>query len=117
MIAFQDLEVYKGLPEYAGLDLSRLVPKSDKIEDDWTKKRGFWASDEKSLQNRARWVRRWVREQPEREIVVVSHADCLRYMTEGINTLSDWANTEVREYTFKVDEEEDVEGDAWLVKI
>ena len=111
------MEVYKGLPEYAGLDLSRLVPKSDKIEDDWTKKRGFWASDEKSLQNRARWVRRWLREQPEREIVVVSHADCLRYMTEGINTLSDWANTEVREYTFKVDEEEDVEGDAWLVKI
>jgi broad specificity phosphatase PhoE len=63
-------------PEYAGLDFSTLT-------DDWTSKQGFYASDVKTLQARARWNRRWLRERPEKSIVLVAHGDCLRYLTEG----------------------------------
>ncbi|KAJ3482271.1 hypothetical protein NLI96_g7097 [Meripilus lineatus] len=97
-------------PEYAGLDFSLLTP-------DWTSKQGFYAPTDDALKHRARWNRRWLRERPEHQIVVVAHGDCLRYMTQGDNTHEPWANTEVREYTFQVDEHEDKHGDAWLVPI
>lgn len=58
-----------------------------------------------------------MRARPEREIVVVAHADILRYITEGHNSFSFWANAEVREYTFEVDEEKDVRGEAWVVPV
>jgi broad specificity phosphatase PhoE len=104
-------------PEYAGLDFSTLT-------DDWTSKQGFYASDVKTLQARARWNRRWLRERPEKSIVLVAHGDCLRYLTEGESThvssyvvprLNEtghnshalWANTEVREYTFASDDDEE----------
>lgn len=67
-----------------------------------------------ALKERARWNRRWLRERPEHHIVVVSHGDCLRYITGDVNTHEPWANTEVREYTFEVDEDEDEHGEAWL---
>ena len=70
-----------------------------------------------ALQARAKWNRKWLRSRPEREIVVVAHADCLRYITEGINSYKEWENTEVREYTFKVDEEDDAEDQAWVVPV
>jgi hypothetical protein len=104
-------------PEYAGLDLSDLKP-------DWTSKKGFYAPDVPSLQARARWNRRWLRERPEKEIVVVAHGDCLRYITEGYNSGKPWANTgkhaahipphttqwlnpEVRVYTFASEDDDD----------
>ena len=58
---------------------------------------------------RARWVRRWLRDREEREIVVVAHGDILRYITDGMDL---WANTEVREYTFLTDDED---ADAVMV--
>ncbi|GBE88271.1 phosphoglycerate mutase-like protein [Sparassis latifolia] len=103
-------QVLEADPEYAGLDLSLLIP-------DWTSKRGFYACDAASLKARARWARQWLRSRPERDIVVVGHGDCLRYITQGQNSTSPWANVEVREYTFAVDEEDDVEGDAWLTPV
>ncbi|KAI0915458.1 hypothetical protein AcW1_003979 [Taiwanofungus camphoratus] len=103
-------EVLEADPEYAGLDFSDLTP-------DWTSKAGFYAADVATLQARARWNRRWLRARPERDIVVVAHGDLLRYITQGRNSATPWANVEVREYTFKVDEEEDKEGEAWLVPV
>ncbi|KAK7685722.1 hypothetical protein QCA50_011067 [Cerrena zonata] len=97
-------------PEYAGLDFSLLTP-------DWTSKQGFYASDTASLEARARWNRKWLRERPEKEIVLIAHGDCLRYITEGENTHKPWANAEVREYTFKCEAEEDKEGEAWMVPV
>lgn len=47
----------------------------------------------------------------------MAHGDCLRYITEGFNSHKVWANAEVREYTFKVEEEEDAEGEAWLIPV
>ncbi|KAI0751662.1 phosphoglycerate mutase-like protein [Daedaleopsis nitida] len=97
-------------PEFAGLDFSTLTP-------DWTSKAGFYAATEAAIRERARWVRRWLRARPEQRIVVVSHGDCLRYLTTGRNTHEPWANVEVREYTFAADEAEDAEGEAWLVPV
>ena len=41
----------------------------------------------------------------------------LRYITDGENSLKPWANCEVREYTFAVNEEQDQDGVAWLVPV
>lgn len=106
----QPREELEANPEYAGLDFCLLTP-------DWTSKQGFYASDTASLQARARWNRKWLRERPEKEIVLVAHGDCLRYITEGYNSGTPWANAEVRAYTFKCEEEEDKEGEAWLVPL
>lgn len=97
-------------PEYAGLDFSALTPG-------WNANEGFYAATVPALQARARWCRAWLRARPEREIVVVAHADILRYMTEGFNSGAEWANAEVREYRFEKEAAEDAQGEAWLVRV
>lgn len=106
----QPREILEADPEYAGLDFSGLTP-------DWTSKKGFYASTVPALQARARWNRRWLRSRPEREIVVVAHGDCLRYITDGFNSGAPWANAEVREYTFEKEEDEDEQGEAWVIPV
>ena len=81
---------------------------------DWTSKEGFYASTVPALQRRARWVRQWLRDRPERAIVVVAHGDVLRYITDGFNSSRLWANAEVKEYTFEKDEQDE---EAWLKEI
>ncbi|KAI0092661.1 histidine phosphatase superfamily [Irpex rosettiformis] len=103
-------ETLEADPEFAGLDFSLLTP-------DWTTKQGFYAPTVPALQARARWNRNWLRARPEKEIVVVAHGDCLRYLTEGFNSGTPWANAEVREYRFEKEAEDDVQGDAWLVSV
>lgn len=82
-------------PEFAGLDLSRLSP-------DWTSKQGFWAPDAESIANRARWVRHFLREMPEKNIVLVGHGDILRELTCNINGPSYymWKNAETQIWKF-----------------
>ncbi|KAI0366245.1 phosphoglycerate mutase-like protein [Pilatotrama ljubarskyi] len=105
-----DRAVLEADPEFAGLDFSALTP-------DWNSKQGFYAATEDAIRARARWVRQWLRSRPERHIVVVSHGDCLRYITKGQNTHEPWANVEMREFTFAADESEDKDGQAWLVPV
>jgi len=111
-------------PEYAGLDFSLLAPGPayDGLDFgilpsnwDWRSKQGFYAPNLDALHSRARWNRLWLRARPEREIVVVAHHDCLWHLTESPKyDTSSWANAEVREYTFDVDEEDDKDGNAYL---
>ncbi|KAI0706918.1 phosphoglycerate mutase-like protein [Cerioporus squamosus] len=103
-------EVLEADPEFAGIDFSTLTP-------DWTSKAGFYAATEEAIVARARWVRKWLRARPEQHIAVVAHGDCLRYITKGRNTHEPWANVEVREYTFAVEDAEDADGEAWLVPV
>jgi len=83
------------VPAYAEFDYSRLTP-------DWTSKQGFWASDPDSLSKRAQWVRQFLRERPEKDIVLVAHGDVLRYITSSTNGPSThpWRNAEVKIYKF-----------------
>ncbi|KAK8110166.1 uncharacterized protein PG998_006623 [Apiospora kogelbergensis] len=64
---------------------------------------GFWAADDDSLANRARWVRRFLRGRPEKTIVLVAHGDILRQITASPGQgKSDymWKNAEVRVFEF-----------------
>ncbi|KAK4496878.1 hypothetical protein PRZ48_011327 [Zasmidium cellare] len=86
-------EALEANPELAGFDFSRLKPE-------WTSKKGFWAPESKT--ERARWVRQFLRERPEKNIVLVAHGDILRSITgnkEGESTYM-WKNAEVREFVF-----------------
>ncbi|WPH04935.1 phosphoglycerate mutase-like protein [Acrodontium crateriforme] len=82
-------------PEFAVFDLSQLPA-------DWTSKKGFWAADSAALTNRARWVRQWLRERPEKTIVLVAHGDVLRRITASSTGPStyQWRNAEAREFVF-----------------
>ncbi|CAJ2514196.1 Uu.00g023150.m01.CDS01 [Anthostomella pinea] len=82
-------------PEFASFNLEPLTP-------DWTSKRGFWAADEASLNARANWVRKFLRDRPEKNIVLVAHGDILRRITatpKG-NSGYNWKNAEVRIFEF-----------------
>ncbi|GAB7360981.1 hypothetical protein MBLNU230_g0964t1 [Neophaeotheca triangularis] len=88
-------EVLEANSEFSVFDLS-------KLPSDWTSKEGFWAADPVSLNKRARWVRQWLREKPEQNIVLVAHGDILRQITRtkaGSSTHM-WLNAECREFVF-----------------
>ncbi|KAI5925245.1 histidine phosphatase superfamily [Camillea tinctor] len=94
-------------PAYSVFDLSPLT-------DDWNSKRGFYAASEEALAARARWVRRYLRERPEKDIVLVAHGDVLRRITgrpEGDSEYP-WRNAEVR--IFEFDPEFVDSEDPWL---
>ena len=82
-------------PEFSDFNLSLLTP-------DWTGKKDFYAPDSKSILNRARWVRQWLRERPEKTIVLVAHGDILRQITAGPEGASEymWKNAEARIFKF-----------------
>lgn len=61
-------------PEFKGLNFDRLTP-------DWNTKTGFWAPDDESVANRTKWVRHFLRDRPEKNIVLVAHGDFLREIT------------------------------------
>jgi len=78
-------------PEFAGFDFSPLTP-------DWNSKKGIY--DPANVKERAKWVRHWLRDREEQDIVVVAHGDVLRYITDGYNSSLEWGNAEVKLYTF-----------------
>jgi broad specificity phosphatase PhoE len=82
-------------PEFADFDLSLLTP-------DWNSKQGFYGIDRFSLDKRARWVRQFLRDRPETNIVLVAHGDFLRMITRGPEQFSTykWKNAECRVFTF-----------------
>ncbi|KAF9510652.1 hypothetical protein BS47DRAFT_1347819 [Hydnum rufescens UP504] len=74
------------------------------LEDDWNVKVGDFAPE--NVVSRAKWVRKWLRARPEREIVVVSHANFLRAIT-NTDRSNYWGNGEIRSFTFVEDDDED----------
>ena len=88
-------EVLESDADFKGLDFSRITP-------DWNSKQGFWAPDDASLANRAKFVRQFLRERPEKDIVLVCHGDFLRQLTADAEgpSRSFWKNVEMRVYKF-----------------
>jgi len=96
------------IEEFNGIDFSLL-------EDDWNSKKGEFAADPKTVAARAHWVRKWLRERPEQNIVVVAHGDILRRIT-GVQFNLAWANAEVRIFTFAHEDDEDAKLVPWTAE-
>ncbi|KAG8753114.1 hypothetical protein FRC11_007700, partial [Ceratobasidium sp. 423] len=87
------------------------------LTDDWNKNQGFYAATPAALAARAKWVRRFVRDRPETEILLVGHGGIFREIDgrmrspdpEVVASLSGWGNVEYRVYTFKNDDDDDAE--------
>ena len=81
---------------------------------EWTSKQGFWAADYESLQNRAKWLRQWLKNRPEQTIVLVAHGDILRRITSTPAGPSEymWKNAEARIWEF--DPKSVDSDDCWL---
>ena len=60
--------------EFKSLDFSNVEPG-------WTSKKGIY--DPVNAGERAKWVRNYIRNRQEKEIVVVANGDILRWITEG----------------------------------
>ena len=100
-------EKLEAMPEFADFDLSRLTP-------DWTSKQGFWSMDAAAIANRAKWVRHFLRDRPEKKIVLVGHGDILRQITATAAGPSAymWKNAEARIWEF--DPKSVDSDDCWL---
>lgn len=78
----QDRSFLESFPEFAGLDFSPLSESPAHHNGaSWTSKQGFFAPE--NVEERATWVRRWLRDRAENKIVVVAHGDILRCITDG----------------------------------
>ena len=82
---------------------------------EWTSKSGFWAPDSASIANRAKTVRHFLRERPEKNIVLVAHGDVLRQITchAGGPSTYMWKNAEVQ--VWKLDPATVDSDDCFLV--
>jgi broad specificity phosphatase PhoE len=89
-------------------DFSDLPVDFKLVHPSWDSKEGYWAPTERRSLERARKVRRWLRDRPERVIVVISHGHFLQLLTgEGCfrdirkgSVYPEWRNAEVRSYHF-----------------
>lgn len=75
-------EELEQISEFAGFNFDRLTP-------DWISKAGFYSADREAIARRAQAVRQFIRDQPEKEIVLVAHGDFLRQITADARGPSD----------------------------
>ncbi|GAQ07111.1 probable phosphatase SPAC513.02 [Aspergillus lentulus] len=86
------------------------------VHEGWNSKTGRYAPTNEAIKNRAREARRWLKERPEKEIVVVTHGGFLHYFTEDWEDSSHyqgtgWSNTEYRSFVFSDEtHKDDLEG-------
>ncbi|KAM0321202.1 hypothetical protein ACHAPQ_009588 [Fusarium lateritium] len=91
-------------------DFEQLPVNFDVVETGWHIKEDKWAPVASSLLKRAQVARQWLSERPEAEIVVITHGCFLHFLTDDwINAVNsqatDWANAEVRSFTFTSDKD------------
>ncbi|WVF71212.1 hypothetical protein IAT40_006012 [Kwoniella sp. CBS 6097] len=82
---------------FSSLDFSTL-------SEDYASKSGIY--DPYRGPERAREVRKWLRDRPEKEIVVVAHGDILRCIADNENSSRPWDNAEVKVFTFASENDE-----------
>lgn len=71
----------------------------------WTSNCGRFDTDPETMMDRAKMLRRYIRDRPETNIVLVSHGTFAHALTgnftqEGEQTTRMWENAECRTYTF-----------------
>lgn len=86
------------------------------VTEGWNLKEGSNATDVSSLFNRARKLRQWLRERPEKHVVLVSHGRFAHYLTGDVNEKGEqtsewWTETEFRSYVFESSGDE-----AWITE-
>lgn len=93
-----------------GVDFSNVKPG-------WWVHEGEYAFEPEALITRAARLRRWIKNRPEKEIVLVSHGFFNHFITgdvteSGEQTTPWWNEAELRTYTF-VDEPDSADGAAF----
>jgi broad specificity phosphatase PhoE len=91
------------------VDFSHLS-RSSGGDEHWFEHQGDYASTPEKVHARAEALRRWIRDRPEREVVLVSHGFFAHYLThevdeEGRQTTAWWGEAEVRTYVFEEGDE------------
>lgn len=77
----------------------------DHVHAGWYVHEGEYATDATALKARAVKLRRWIRDRPEREAVLVCHGFFNHFLTgdvdeKGEQTTGDWEETELRTFSF-----------------
>ena len=84
----------------------------DNVHYGWWVHDGEYAFEPKALLNRAAKLRRWIKNRPEKEVVLVAHGFFNHYITGDVNEQGEqttpwWNEAELRTYNF-------VDGDAYV---
>ncbi|OJJ35037.1 hypothetical protein ASPWEDRAFT_40169 [Aspergillus wentii DTO 134E9] len=115
MILLPDLRELSAFPCDTGCEPGTLKEEMDGagvpvdigfVHDGWTEKSGRYKPTIETTESRARDTRRWLRDRPEKEIVVVTHGAMLHFLTEDwedscAHEATGWENTEYRSYDFQ----------------
>ncbi|GAA6011094.1 hypothetical protein JCM10207_005494 [Rhodosporidiobolus poonsookiae] len=91
-------------PEFSSLDFSPLAASDARWGVSWLSKTGIFAPER--CPDRARWVRRWLRDRGEKRIVVVAHGHILEQLAQVYPSKDPWANAEVRAFRFASDDDD-----------
>ncbi|GAB7340969.1 hypothetical protein MBLNU457_7307t1 [Dothideomycetes sp. NU457] len=105
-------------PSDTGTDIATLKTLFDgsidwsECFDGWDEKKGEMATDVTVTKARAAKLRRWIRDRPEKEVVLVTHGQFAHFLTGDVDeygkqTTGWWKETELRTYRF--DEASEVE--------
>lgn len=122
IIALPIAEEASDAPCDTGSEVETLQAEFPEVVDFDHVKQGWWhheqelAVDPASLNARAAKLRRFIRERPEKEVVLVSHGFFNHYLTgdvddEGKQTTPWWQETELRTFTF-----EDGDGERAMIR-
>ncbi|QIW99776.1 hypothetical protein AMS68_005294 [Peltaster fructicola] len=84
----------------------------DHVSEGWYIHDGDYAITPKALHARATKLRRWIRDRPEKEVVLVAHGFFNHYITSdvdenGVQTTPWWRETEIRTFAFEEGDTED----------
>ena len=74
-------------PSVLHAEMSGLPLDLSLVHDGWNNKVGKWAPTSEAIIARAKEARKWLKERPEKEIVLVTHGGYLHYFTE------DWSDS------------------------
>lgn len=87
----------------------------DHVQQGWWSHEGEYAAEPKALLERAAKLRRWIRDRPEKEVVLVAHGFFNHYITGEVNEQGEqttpwWKETELRTYRFVGEDKAAYEG-------